>query len=180
MIIALCGPAGCGKSTIARELSRVMGGPILSFAQPMRHMIEELLAYFGYDEDERCKILYSQEGKARPLINLPGAPTARRLLQTLGTEWGRGCVHPDIWVAAALRTAGMFDVAIFDDCRFDNEAEAVRAGRGRVVHLRRQSSIEIPHHASEAGVFASSADIHVVNDRDPEIVAAAIKATLGL
>ena len=181
MIVALCGPAGCGKTTVAKELSLATGAGIVSFALPMKHMIEELLEYYGYDEDERCRALYTQEGKAKPLSSIPGSPTPRHLLQTIGTEWGRDQVHPDIGVSAALAQAGRCSKgAIFDDCRFNNEAAAVRLVGGVVVHLRRKAILGIPHHASETGVFAEPRDLHVVNDREPHLVAAQIRQLVGL
>ena len=73
---------------------------------------------------------------------MPGAPTARRLLQTIGTEWGRGCVHPDLWTCIAMCDVGLAlregaDIIVFDDVRFEEEAQAIRDSGGVVVHVFR-------------------------------------------
>jgi len=62
--------------------------------------------------------------------SLEGGLSARKTLQTLGTEWGRG-FSPDVWVNYAVRKAkhmlqhqGVSVVAI-TDCRFLNEARVL-------------------------------------------------------
>lgn len=66
----------------------------------------------------------------------------RRLLQLIGTECGRQCIHEDIWVRLwrhALPTAlvGTTQIVIADDIRFPNEADAVRSLGGVMVKVVR-------------------------------------------
>lgn len=148
--IGLAGPKGVGKTTSALLLQDY-GWIRLSFAEPLRRM---LLA-MGLS-------LYEIERKEEPLDWLENKNTPRQLLQTLGTEWGRSHVGPNIWVdlaerhAVALLEKG-YDV-VFDDVRFDNEALminrlAVAFGGGGVYKLKRDldnSSIDL--HPSEKGI----------------------------
>lgn len=94
--------------------------------------------------------------------------TPRAMMQQLGTEWGRRRMGEDFWVELWSADAAAAPGAriVVDDCRFANEARAVRALRGRVVR------IECPHlppaaatHESE--VFALEPDMTIVNDGGP-------------
>jgi hypothetical protein len=59
-----------------------------------------------------------------------GGLSARKMLQTLGTEWGRG-IDENIWVDYTLRRAERIlrrpemNVVVITDCRFLNEARQV-------------------------------------------------------
>lgn len=66
----------------------------------------------------------------------------RRLLQLIGTECGRECIHPDIWVrlwraALPMASVGTTQVVIADDIRFPNEVAAVRELGGLMVKVVR-------------------------------------------
>ena len=55
----------------------------------------------------------------------------KRLLQLLGTEWGRNVVDSSIWVKCLLADAQRYEDAgmeylVIDDCRFQNEFQALR------------------------------------------------------
>lgn len=83
--------------------------------------------------------------------------SARLVLQTLGTEWGR-TVYAPIWVeygihrAQKLLEAGV-PLVVLEDCRFINEARATREAGGDVWLIDRPSRAEltagVPNHASE-------------------------------
>lgn len=110
--------------------------------------------------------------------------TPRVFLQRLGTEWGRQRLHPELWVEAwknaTLESASdhcgdMLVVA--DDCRFENEAAAIRAMGGKVVRIERPGAGSASgfSHASEKGV---AADITIQNDGPPEVLRARILGVL--
>lgn len=155
MIIAFTGPAGCGKDTAADYLAAYHGFERLAFADPIREMLGAL--GLGPEDFERPQ-------KERDLDWLPASP--RKLAQTLGTEWGRDIIDPDIWVRAlARRIAGLPSgsrVAI-SDCRFDNEARWVRHCGGLVVHLTRPDLPTIRPHASERGIEREEHDLLLDN-----------------
>lgn len=90
----------------------------------------------------------------------------RYIMQTLGTEWGRELIHPDIWVR--LAEAALFERGermIISDVRFDNEAEFVRSKGGVILHVDRILAPKVEAHASEIGIRQSPMDMYVLNDR---------------
>jgi energy-coupling factor transporter ATP-binding protein EcfA2 len=85
----------------------------------------------------------------------PKLLTARHVLQTLGTEFGRANLGPDVWVNRALRLIDRTDcsVAIITDVRFDNEARAIVDAGGVVINVRRLVAEAAPvTHESEQGI----------------------------
>ena len=133
-IVALTGPKTVGKTTIANAIAENVDKIvyILSFATPMRSMLSSI----GISNLN----LHSQSFKEEKIEGL--GKSARELLQTLGTEWGRNMVHPDIWLWAMsnkLKEAeeSNVDIIVIDDCRFDNEADWIRDLGGSVILLKR-------------------------------------------
>jgi hypothetical protein len=153
MLIGLCGPAGAGKNTVADFLTDSNGGPFaqIAFAAPL---YECLSAITGLPVAR----LKNRDVKEEVIPWLGKSP--RQLLQTLGTEWGRGTVHPEIWIRIAMERAkpemaGGRGVVI-TDVRFDNEAQAVIDAGGEVWRVTRPGwrclADEAAAHQSEAGV----------------------------
>jgi hypothetical protein len=146
MLIGMCGAAGSGKDTIAD----ILGFDRVAFADPLYEMVSLVTGLTPAEMRDR-------ETKERTIDWLGQSP--RQLLQTLGTEWGRGMVSQSIWVDTAMRRvrdllAAGRDVVI-TDCRFDNEAAAIKAAGGVIWQVvRGQGSIKgmAARHASEAGV----------------------------
>jgi hypothetical protein len=142
-LIGFHGLAGAGKSTAADYLG-TLGYAKVSFADPLRSMLSTLGV--SYDDMRSRK-------------NVPHAAlcaqTPRRALQTLGTEWGRKLIGDNIWVEAAIRRANALRdqgvPVVFDDVRFDNEANAIRGAGGVIVKLERPGLVKMDH-VSEAGV----------------------------
>lgn len=180
-VLGFTGAAGSGKSTAAAWVLRnhQKARPI-PFASPLKKMVYELL---------RVALPRGQEPGAADYINDPalketpiqalGGLTARRLMQTLGTEWGRDALHPDFWVViAAGKLERLLGVtfnrspvpaiyAVIDDVRFANEAEMIRAYGGTLIRIERPGrESTTPAHRSE--VFDFPADIVLVNDGTPE------------
>lgn len=172
-LIALAGPAGVGKSTIAVAV-RVRAGldsQQFSFALPIKMMADRLLRHAGYNPTEAFRLLNSPEGK-RTCIPELGGITVRRLLQTLGTEWGRTHLGNTVWTDLCMRAAGLArhagGTAIIDDCRFPDEARAVLNAGGIVVRLVRPGQVV---DASEVGIPDPLVTATLLNDGDPETVA---------
>jgi hypothetical protein len=115
-VILLSGKQGSGKSTLSNAImARICEEDVIpyffKFADPIYEMQE---AIRNVATNYRIPMDY-KEGK---------------LLQLLGTEWGRKEKGPDVWVNAAKEqvreiSEGSFPTAcIFDDCRFPNELAA--------------------------------------------------------
>lgn len=157
MIIAITGLIGAGKSTVATRLVARHGFKRRPFATPLKEMARA----FGLDDDEINGPL-----KAKPCDKLRGM-TPRQFMQRLGMEFGRQMVAQDLWVHAWQRSviaAGSFIVA--DDCRFPNEAAAVRALGGVVWRVVNPRLTARDPHESESGQNAILDNLTIVNAGD--------------
>lgn len=115
---------GIGKSTVARHLEHSWGYTVMSFAAPMKLIAHVLLSQLGYSCDGIQRMLH---GEDKELLIPELKTTPRHILRTLGTEYGRQCIHPDIWIKIAhiqMQKAFLEGASgiVFDDCRFPNEA----------------------------------------------------------
>lgn len=120
IIIALCGPAGSGKTTVANHLIEKYGARRYGFATPLKEMVKHA---FDLTEEQ---VYGTQEQKEAvdPRYN----HSARWLLQRIGTEGCRHTFGEDFWTNQTIdlikREAPY--LAVIDDMRFENEAEAVQ------------------------------------------------------
>jgi hypothetical protein len=92
-IIALCGRAQHGKSTLARQIAAYYGAEnvaVTAFATVPKRM----LRVFGLTEDE---LRGNSKGTPRVIL---GGQTPRYAMQTLATEWGRNMLYDEVWVDA--------------------------------------------------------------------------------
>lgn len=172
MLIGLCGPEGAGKSLAARLIAaQIPGAVIHPFAAPLKRMIEAL----GVDR----KHLYGKPEEKAASLYLFGGRSARDAMQTLGTEWGRVCVDPEIWVRAWLASLPTAP-AIADDLRFQNEADAIKSRGGRIICVVRsmRDFERVPRHASE-NFAAVPYDCVVLNDKCPTILGQRLAEALG-
>ena len=174
-LIGLGGLKGCGKSTIARHVGLVaarhaQSHVTYSFASPMKAMVDALMRDVGLDETQRLNYL---DNKEVGIVALQGF-SMRTILQTLGTEWARDCLDDDFWSeigrmrirqAARHRTA----LIMFDDVRFENEAEMIREEGGKVIQLQRYNVEAGDGHVSEA--MSYEPDLVVHNNDEPMRVA---------
>ena len=144
MIVGLTGLKRAGKSSVANILKDRYGFHVRSFATPIKDMLTELGVPREY--------VWDPELKEKPV---PGfGKSARQMLCTLGTEWGRELVSDDIWVRALetrLTDLEGRDVVI-DDVRFLNEALMIkRQPKGCIVHVVRPG-LDRDSHVSESGL----------------------------
>lgn len=87
--------------------------------------------------------------------------TPRHIMQTLGTEWGRELIHPDVWVRAMGRRIFSQPVVVAD-VRFPNEAMLVR-NLGVLIHVEGRGGID-GDHESEQLLDRLEGDLVVRND----------------
>lgn len=174
-LIGIAGKAGSGKTTVAQWLGKERAAFLAAFAYQIK---ETLIGTFGALTGLSWQHFEDRELKEAPLPVIGVSP--RRLAQTLGTEFGRNCVHPDVWVMLMeeyLRTHQVWErpgqMIVLHDLRFENEARWIRNNGGTVVHLSRPSATSVAEHASEAGVAIESGDQCISNGGD---VAALLRA----
>lgn len=149
-VIGITGPAHCGKSTAASVIINSMPEYVeSSFAEP----IKEMLRYgLGLSKNQ----LYGNE---KETVDPRYGASPRHMMQTLGTEWGRNLIHPDVWVKAMDEHLTAYTV--IPDVRFENEAAFVRE-RGILIHIGRKRVID-GNHVSESGVELHDSDIKINN-----------------
>lgn len=173
MIIGLCGAAGAGKGSVANALVTKYFFTELAFADPLYAMVSTLT---GLTVEQ----LHDREVKEKPIEWLGKSP--RQLLQSLGTEWGRGMVKDDLWVGIAIRTALASARVVLTDVRFDNEAQAVKDAGGVVWRVVRDShsclTEDTARHASEAGVSRELVDLTIYNNGTLEALAGTVDAAM--
>lgn len=155
MIIGLCGLAGSGKSEVAKMLLEQGNFERIAFADPLKSM----LAAVGFTHAQ----LYGDE-KEVEIADLGATP--RRMMQTLGTEWGRDLVHPEIWVKLWLRKVhASKSHVVVDDVRFENEVETIHGLGGQVWRVDRPGSASADHE-SERYAASLPADLTIFNETD--------------
>lgn len=151
-VIGIAGPAHCGKDTAADYLLKhAPQYHKASFADPMKTMLKTGL---GLTDDQ----LY---GDQKEKIDPRYGWSPRHMMQTIGTEWGRNLIDPDIWVKAMEHHIQA--PTIIPDIRFENEATFIRE-HGLLIHIMgREDNIDSGH-VSENGVEMNVSDIIIVND----------------
>lgn len=166
-IIGIAGRAGAGKNTAA---DMIPGAFVLGFADPL---YAGLAAMLSVPEG----MLRSRRNKEAALVWLGKSP--RELMQTLGTEWGRGMVREDLWLQIAeQRMAAASGTVVFSDVRFDNEAEWIRNQGGEVWLVEREQDTHHTH-SSEAGISTHLIDRTIDNRGTLEDLRQAVLAAVS-
>mgnify|MGYP003385301673 CR=1 FL=1 len=170
-LIGLAGPAGCGKDTVAQILCDTQEFRRISLADPIRQGIFTML---GIPEEH----LTDRELKELPMVELCGK-SPRQAMQTLGTEWGRNCIDPHLWLKVAERKVeyirrlaatgnACINGIVISDIRFPGEAKWLREQGGSVWHIRRPNNPNATKiaHESEIPLIPEEGDSFIINDSD--------------
>jgi len=162
-LVAISGAARSGKDTLAQALCGQFGYKQYSFAEPIYKMLNTL----PYLEHLASGLPTVEKEKEHSFY----AKSPRRMLQTLGTEWGRNCVSEDLWIwILEEKFERKYDITkhssyVISDLRFPNEANWVRKLGGLVVQVVRDSAkIQVAQHVSENGAGIAGEDLIVPND----------------
>lgn len=158
MIIGITGKKGSGKSSAAAWLVD-QDYRVMSFAEPLKAMVRLLMKRVGISTVD---IEHYEQNKETYIVEI--GCSYRVLCQSLGTQWGRE-VNKSLWLICA-RHALKFNHGshvVFDDVRFDNEADFIRDQGGLIIHLMRPSSV-VDDHESERGVKFVEGDALVINE----------------
>lgn len=158
-LIGIAGKAGSGKDTAGEHLVEHHGFKQYAFANPIRAMLAALGAFPASD-------LIDRETKEVVIGWLGKSP--RQMAQTLGTEWGRELVHPQLWVLMAQRRWEAAQAAgedlVITDVRFENEVLWVKEQGGQVIALERSGIAAVSAHASELFDISAFADVVISNN----------------
>lgn len=166
IIIGLTGMAGCGKDTVADFLVRNHGYTRIAFADPLRDMVlafDPIIDWHGRNP-VRLQEIVERDGWD---IAKRVYPEARRALQRMGKEVVRDHVGQTFWIDVAMAriTSEPEKKWVVTDCRFPNEAMAIKDLDGLVVAIGRDSVTPLPGaHASEAGVGSGVIGAYMRND----------------
>ena len=157
-LIGLSGRAGTGKSTIARLLCEQHAFVEIALADPIKRALAAML-------DLPRAYLDDPATKETPIAWLRNT-TPRRLMQTLGTGWGRQIITDDLWLILARRRIERLTAQaerehiagiVISDLRYADEAAFVRAQGGTIWHIVRPAP-PVEAHSSEAGITAQPGD----------------------
>lgn len=165
MIIGLYSSAPrSGKTTFANTLCAIIPKHTytISFADILRELVVSVTAPFlDGGEDEAWEWL-DDERKDNGIIPDLGV-TFRHMLQTLGTEWGRRLIHPDIWVMLVQKRIDFIEhyddkaIIIIDDLRFPNEHKMLME-RGatliKLVNTNLTNREDLKNHVSNGAIDA--------------------------
>lgn len=155
-LVGFSGKMGSGKSYVAKKLKEALESranlkvEIESMAKPLQAALMQMTVATDYAEAKQETIM--------------GDLTGRRFLQLMGTELGRECISPDIWVAAFKNriSRSTADIILVDDIRFENEAEDLNI----LVDVEADRTPPQSEHASESNNLFW--DLKYINDT-PEI-----------
>ena len=176
-VIGIVGPISAGKSTVAdliRECGQDAGCQFtnIKMAGPLKDMLRSI----GLSQDE-----IEGDMKERPSDKLCGR-TPRWAMQSLGTEWGRDLIHPDLWINLwCMRVKATLARGIMvtsDDVRYQNEVDVVREFGGTIIEVQRPSLVAANDHKSEA--LKVGGDIVIKNDGSIEDLRLKVAAALEL
>lgn len=163
-LVAFTDRMGSGKSTAVNFFNRKLTGKLIDstnvkFAQPL------------YDIQE---YIYK---RIEPVYQRPqDFVKDRKLLQWIGTDWGRETVNENVWVNIWKNEVEKFigdgTIVFCDDCKFDNEAQVIKSLGGIIIHVIRPDN-NAPEeaakkHASENGVSDKYVDQVLVNSGTEE------------
>jgi hypothetical protein len=169
-VIGLCGAARSGKDTVADWLVTEMDYERIAFADPIKDMICTMLD---------VNLEWIDRNKE---VEMEGIGSPRKLLQTLGTEWGRKLVNKELWITLARRDIKLLcsywscPGVVIPDVRFDNEACMILNDYGgQIWKVERDNAPAIAPHVSEAGIDQRLITRTITNNGDIEDLFAQLK-----
>lgn len=143
MIIGLSGYAQSGKDSTAELLCLNYKYKRQAFADPMRQAL--MIINPKLDSITRLSEYVDDYGWEMAKKN----PEVRRLLQVLGTDFGRKMLGADVWVKMLMDKLNYEDRVVISDVRFPNEAEAIKKLGGSVWRINRHNHSAVNGHPSE-------------------------------
>ena len=172
IIIALCSDGSqAGKTTVAEYIQRNYQDTVIeSFAAPIKDMVTVLMGHAGLSRafiGSRFHPACKEEPIPVSAFGPCGSP--RRLMQTLGTEWGRCRINPFIWTDILEYKLGYWfsrgaAIVVIDDLRFLGEFEMLSNYEVYVVRINGCKTRKTTGHISDTESNAIDADFCIEND----------------
>lgn len=161
-VIAICGRAQSGKSTLAEMMEAEAGYEIMSFADPIKNMLMSMGRDLGMFE----RHLYGSNVDKNEPLEVLGGKSARFAMQTIGTEW-RELIDKNLWVnhlhMRLLKTKS--NRTVIDDTRFEHEYKHLIDNGVLVIGIERPGQgTSNGTHASETWDFKSTGMPVIQND----------------
>lgn len=134
LVVGLSGYAKAGKTTAALYLEQKYGIKRRHIAEPLRAMLAALLQANGISSKMISRYL---EGDLKEEMIPALGVTSRYAQITLGTEWGRNLISPDLWADTWAAGIEYNESVMNDSVRFPNEADAIRSLEGMIIKIKR-------------------------------------------
>lgn len=154
---------------VAAKLVTPLYANLISFSLPLKAMIVEVMSRLSGEHSSSMWRIINSDEKDTHII--PGiGVTPRYLMQTLGTNWGRQMIHPNLWVKIAEARAESIMKkgysVVFDDMRFPNEHEFIKRAGGVAIKIIRPN-----HTGGDGSIGEGLLDRHpfdrtIINDGD--------------
>lgn len=155
-LIALTGKKRSGKDTIAARLDFHFWQPV-AFADKLKEAAQ-LIFDLKYEQ-------VNGTTEEKETIDPRWGKSGRQICQLIGSEVGR-TIHSEVWIRSAFihaEKAG-YEKVIITDCRFLNEADAVRTRGGIIIKVERPGLVSTDTHISELEIDKIIPDILLIND----------------
>lgn len=89
--------SGAGNTTVCRWIEQ-FDYTVLRIDEPKEKLLIAFLQLYGLSVEDSMVAMHQ-----KPWVRLSGLNISpAEMVQTLSDEWGRGCIHPDIWTMALL------------------------------------------------------------------------------
>lgn len=165
MIIGVSGYARAGKDSLAEILVKDMEFERVAFADVLRQVLYTLNPFIAPWTDLKSVVDEHGWEYAKTQGPVSQYQEVRRLLQTLGTDVGRGMFGPNFWVNSLFQSLDLTKKQyVISDVRFPNEADAVKDVGGRVVRVERPGTDPVNSHPSEVALDGYPFDAIFNND----------------
>ncbi|TXM68311.1 hypothetical protein [Methylobacterium sp. WL120] len=136
--IGLSGFAGSGKTAAALYIQEKYGFERRHIAEPLRAMLAVLMRANGISDEMIDRYLV---GDLKDGVVIPEfGRTSREMQISIGTEWGREHVGPNLWVDTWHRGIKPGDKVMNDSVRFPNEEAAIQGDEGITLLIRRDGT----------------------------------------
>ncbi|MDB5610678.1 MAG: putative deoxynucleotide monophosphate kinase [Bradyrhizobium sp.] len=133
-VVGLSGFAQSGKTTAALYLEKKYGIRRKHIAEPLRAMLAVLLQANGMSSEMISRYL---EGDLKEKLIPELGVTSRYAQITIGTEWGRELINPDLWANTWGRGIADGESVMNDSVRFPNEETPIHEAGGFTILIKR-------------------------------------------